>query len=158
MNCSQFVLELEEDLAAHPGLPEAIASRLAAHANGCEGCRQHWQTAVETRSLLSGLRRLDAGVPDPGFAANVGNRILARKARSAWERWRGLTIARRDLVVATVLFVITLGSFVYNFTHIERPNMDEAFALDVPHLNPQHPSDDHLRPRNADAMLNLMTP
>ncbi|MGH9393816.1 MAG: hypothetical protein ACRD1E_06565, partial [Terriglobales bacterium] len=68
------------------------------------------------------------------------------------------TVRSRDLVLASALFAATLSSFVYNFRRTERPNADEAMVLDVPHLNPMHPADDHVRPQLADVMLNLMNP
>jgi len=151
-DCREFVLALEEHLALHPGaLPADIPAPLGLHAAGCSACAQRWHTAGQSRSLMAALRG-PAVVDDPFF----WTRLQARMDGPS--RQRSFRVGGRELVLASALFAVTLGSFVYNFRRTERPNADEAIALDVPHLNPMHPADDHVRPQMADVMLNLMNP
>lgn len=157
MKCKVFEVTLEEWLEQGKGA--ALPQEMREHSAGCPRCRQGAEAALRSRILLSALRE-DGSQPDAaGFAERVAARIQQRGER-AWGRalWPGLRVAGRDLVLATALFGAMLGSFIYNFQRTERPNSDEAFALDVPHTNPMHPADDHARPRPADAMLSLMNP
>ncbi|MGH9466215.1 MAG: hypothetical protein ACRD1Y_02555 [Terriglobales bacterium] len=108
--------------------------------------------------LLANLRPepgADAAAPDPWFTKRVLARIERQSARTGRLQWR---IAGRDLALASMLFAATLGTFLYDFHRVERPNADEAIVLDVPHLNAMHPADSHVKPRLADAMMNLMNP
>ncbi|MGH9482337.1 MAG: hypothetical protein ACRD1L_09620 [Terriglobales bacterium] len=161
--CKQYVVALEDYLARHPGaLSASPPPPLASHAATCHACQRSWLTAARSRSLLASVRA--GGEPEPGadgtayFLTRLHARIREQEGRKAHAGLRGLRIAGRDLALAGVLFAFTLGSFVYNFQRTERPNADEAMVLDVPHLNALHPSDDHVRPQLADAMLNLMNP
>lgn len=160
--CRQFVVEAEDFLATHPeAAPLEVPPALRPHAAACRGCQARWLEASRSRRLLTPLREQAAAqrVPDPHFLTRVRGRIqLCQAQPSGWRDWLGLNIAARDLVIAAVLFFCTLSAFIYNFHRIERPNADEAMVLDVPHTNPQHPSDDHVRPGMADVMLNLMNP
>ncbi|HUX67105.1 MAG TPA: hypothetical protein VMV31_06425 [Terriglobales bacterium] len=162
MKCKQFVVALEDYLGRHPGaLAADLPHALQPHASACPRCQRRWSTAARSRLLLGGLRpspeAVEAGL-DPFFLTRLQARIYAQEHAPALFGLRGWQIAGRDLVLAAVLFAGTLGSFLYNFHRIETPNADEAMVLDVPHLNPQHPSDDHVRPKLADVMLNLMNP
>lgn len=160
MKCAAFKVQLEEWLER--GGAAALPGALRAHADGCARCRQGVEAALRSRVLLRALGRGVATEPSPYFAECVRARIQAAKRVQAWgQAWgwmSGLRVAGRDLVLATALFGLMLGSFIYNFQRTERPNSDEAMALDVPHTNPMHPADDHVRPRAADAMLSLMNP
>lgn len=159
MSCREFLGLLEDYLAQHPGsAPGAVPIRMGGHAQTCRRCQKRWETAVRSRGLLAGLRSNEEPPSDPYFLGRVRARIREQEARRANAGLRGLHVAGRDLVIAAALFATTLGSFVYNFRRTERPNADEAIVLDVPHLNPMHPSDDHVRPKAADVMLSLMNP
>ena len=161
MKCKQFVVALEDYLGRHSGVLAAeLPHALQPHASACRRCQQRWSTAARSRLLLGGLRHPPEAEPalDPYFFTRLQARIHAQQHAPSLFGLRGWQIAGRDLVLAAVLFAGTLGSFLYNFHRIETPNADEAMVLDVPHLNPQHPSDDHVRPKLADAMLNLMNP
>jgi len=154
-DCHEFVLALEDHLGLHPGeLPEAVPATLELHASNCPACAGRWREAARSRSLLAALRsQTSAAAMEDGY---FWTRLQA--ALEAAPRRRLIPVGGRDLVLASTLFAVTLGSFLYNFRRIERPNADEAIVLDVPHLNPMHPSDDHVRPQLADVMLNLMNP
>lgn len=160
--CRQFVAAVEEFFDTHPAArPLEPPPLLQEHVAGCPACRSRWQQACQSRRVLDPLRQTGRELEeaDPAFLLRLHRRIQQQQARAAG--WRGLfrlNIATRDLVLAAVLFLCTLGAFVYNFHRIERPNADEAMVLDVPHTNPQHPSDDHVQPGMADVMLNLMNP
>ena len=160
--CRQFAVDAEQFLATHPGpAPAEPPVQLRNHAAQCATCRVRWQDASRSRRLLAPWRELAAEKShvDPHFLTRLRVHIRQQQARPAgWRALRRLDVAGRDLRIAAVLFLCTLSAFVYTFQHIERPNADEAMVLDVPHLNPQHPSDDHVRPRMADVMLNLMNP
>jgi len=159
MKCRQFIVGVEEYLARHPGTPSRqVPLQLADHAEGCVGCRERWRVAVQSRVLLAGLRPESEPTPVPFFATRVQARIREQQTRQSASNWAGMNVAWKDLIIAGVLFASTLGSFVYNFRRVERPNVDEAIVLDVPHLNPQHPADDHVTPKPADVMLSLMNP
>lgn len=162
--CRQFAVDAEQFLATHTGLsPAEPPVQLRSHAAQCAPCRARWQDACRSRHLLAPLRELAAAADksnsDPHFLTRLRVRIRQQQARpTGWRTLRRLDVAGRDLLIAAVLFLCTLSAFVYTFHHIERPNADEAMVLDVPHLNPQHPTDDHARPGMADVMLNLMNP
>ena len=152
MRCRQFAIEVEGYLDRHPGpAPASVPTQFAGHARECAACAGAWAQAAASRSLLASMA--DATTPNdiPFMSARVHALIADRERRF-------LPVAWREMVVAAALFAVTLGSFVYNIRRTERPNIDEAIALDVPHLNPLHPSDDHLHPGNADVMLILMRP
>lgn len=153
MKCAACEVTLEEWMEIGEG--QLLPAELQEHIAGCVRCRSRVQAALRSRVLLRSLRAKEETVDSPYFAARVlaGIRQQARKPG-----WGGLRVAGRDLVLATALFGAMLGSFIYNFQRTERPNSDEAMALDVPHTNPMHPADDHARPRPADAMLSLMNP
>jgi len=150
--CHQFAMEVEAYLDRHPGpAPVAVPSQLAAHAGECTTCAEAWTQAAASRTLLSHLAEAPVS-EDTTYLATRVRALIADRER------RYLPVAWKEMAVAAVLFAFTLGSFVYNIRRTESPNIDEAIALDVPHLNPQHPSDDHQRPGRADVMLTLMQP
>ncbi|MGH9478435.1 MAG: hypothetical protein ACRD1A_04325 [Terriglobales bacterium] len=128
------------------------------HLETCRHCQADWERAARSRVLLASLRAepdASATEPDPWFARRVLARIERESARPGRLKWK---IAGRELALASMLFAATLGTFIYDFHRVERPNADEAIVLDVPHLNPMHPADSHLQPRMSDVMLNLMNP
>lgn len=159
MQCTEFILALEDHLACHPGPAGAEPPlRLRDHAEACWRCRDRWHTAAGSRLLLAELREPAQPTELPPYFLTRLRAEISRQSQPLPRGFRGLRIAARDLVVAALLFTGALGSFLYNFQRTERPNADEAMVLDVPHLNPAHPADDHIRPRNADVMLSLMNP
>lgn len=159
MKCSQFIVALEEYLARHPGSPpDSVPAQWEPHVQACDRCQRRWETAARSRRLLVGLGSVAEPASDPYFLTRVQARIREMQAHQAAAGLRGLHVAWRDVIIASALFASTLGSFVYNIRRTERPNADEAIVLDVPHLNPMHPSDDHIRPKAADVMMSLMNP
>lgn len=159
-HCRSFVLQLEEYLARHPDAltagSGAVPAQLAPHAQRCRSCRQRWRAAAASRTLLSPLRPPGEPATDPLFYGRLRARIATLEATRWHPGWAEVRL--RHLVLASVLFIAALGSFVYNLHRTETPNADEAMVLDVPHINPQHPADSHAQPRLADVMLNLMNP
>lgn len=160
--CRQFIVALEDYLARHPNsVAEAPPARLAEHADHCAKCQERWRVATRSRSLLASLRHpAEPGSEafDAHFLTRLNARVREQERQIAARGFFGLRVAGRDLTLAALLFACTLGSFVYNLQRTERPNADEAMVLDVPHLNPMHPADDHVHPQLADAMLSLMNP
>ncbi|MGH9412447.1 MAG: hypothetical protein ACRD0Y_01785 [Terriglobales bacterium] len=153
VECRSFVRAAEEFLASHPGAVTYTPARLASHLERCRRCLQRWQSALASRELLTSLRSEGELAADPYFYSRLRTRIGAMRRRSGMAEIRWLHLA-----LAMALFFVALGSFAYNLHRTETPNADEAMALDVPHINPQHPADSHAQPRLADAMLNLMNP
>lgn len=154
--CREFKVALETAWDRHGELtpPEGWSH----HLQRCSHCQADWERAARSRVLLANLRPEAAtggSEPDPWFTRRVMARIERQAAGRGQLQWR---IAGRDLALASMLFAATLGTFLYDFHRVERPNADEAIVLDVPHLNPMHPADSHARPRLADAMMNLMNP
>ncbi|MGH9468045.1 MAG: hypothetical protein ACRD1Y_11895 [Terriglobales bacterium] len=153
-NCRKFILAAEEFLDGHSGpAPLPIPASMNSHLASCTACRERWATVLRSRSLTLSLQTGEEPALDPYFYDRLRARIAAaRHGRARFEiRWR-------HVVLACALFLACLSSFAYDMHRTETPNADEAIALDVPHINPQHPSDSHLHPRLADAMLNLMNP
>lgn len=155
MKCGQFMRACEEYLDLHRDPSPRLPARLAEHVQTCRRCQSRWQTTVRARGLLALLRPEGELAPDPDFLARVRARIRDRQMR---RRWMAMRVAWRDLVIALVLFVSAAGLFTYNLRRTEQPNMGEAMALDVPHINPEHPADSHQKPQAADVLLNLMNP
>lgn len=151
--CRRFIREAEDFLATHPGALEATPARLVRHLGTCPPCMHRWRVMLASHCLLGSLQAEKEPAADPYFYERVRARIQALQPR-----YRRAEIRWLHLALAAALFIAALGSFAYNLHRTEMPNADEAMALDVPHLNPQHPADSHLRPRLADAMLNLMNP
>lgn len=148
---------VEDFLERQPAPGTELPAGLAEHAAGCRACATQIENALRSHWLLQALQA-EAEPADDYFGTRLRARLEALQAarRRGW--MRGLSVAGRDLALAAALFATMLGSFLYNFQRTERPNADEAMALDVPHLNPMHPSDDHLRPKPVDVMVNLMNP
>ena len=157
MKCGDFVLELEEFLAAHPGAPGTMPAHLKVHAEVCGACTARWRTAARSRLLLMELRPPEPPAADPYFLNRVRARIQAQRGRP-FATLAGLRVAWKDLIVAGALCAVTLGAFVYNLRRTERPNADEAIVLDVPHIDPHHPADSHRQPQTADALVSLIYP
>lgn len=151
--CRRFIREAEDFLATHPGTLGCTPARLGPHLGSCRACTHRWRVMLASHCLLSSLQAEKEPAADPYFYERVRARIQALQPR-----YRRTEIRWLHLALAAALFVAALGSFAYNLHRTEMPNADEAMALDVPHLNPQHPADSHVRPRLADAMLNLMNP
>jgi hypothetical protein len=156
--CHQFVLGIEDYLAQHPGPDVSLPSRLERHALRCRSCRKGWEEARRSRRLLAQLRLEGEPPAEPFFLTRVQARIEAEARRRAHSGLLGRPVRWRDVAIAGALFAATLCTFVYDVQRTERPNADEAIALDVPHLNPNHPAGSHVKPKLADAMLNLMNP
>ncbi len=156
--CRAFIMGMEEYLAQHAGPEPQLPSRLAAHAERCPACRGGWQDALRSRQLLAGLRLEGEPPAQPFFLARVRVRIQEEAERRARSRLLGRPVRWRDVAIAGALFAATLCTFVYDVHRTERPNVDEAMVLDVPHLNPNHPAASHVKPKLADVMLNLMNP
>ncbi|MGH9488421.1 MAG: hypothetical protein ACRD04_12645 [Terriglobales bacterium] len=145
---------MEDYLDGHPG-PAAASppEALGPHVEQCRRCGQRWTVAARSRKLLAPLQRSGEPPADPNFYARLRARIEGLEPR-----WRRAEIRWRHVVLAGVLFAMALGAFVYDMHQVETPNADEAMVLDVPHINPNHPVDSHVRPQLADAMENLMNP
>lgn len=156
MRCSGFIRRLEEYLASHPDSLR-VNGELGAHAAGCRRCAQALETALLSRALLASLREPLVEETEPAFFTRLHAHIDAESAQRA----RGFLqrpLAWRDLVAATLLLVVSLGSFVYDVQHTETPNVDEAMVLDVPHVHARHPSLDHLHATPTDVLLSLLNP
>ncbi|TAN21804.1 MAG: hypothetical protein EPN33_09070 [Acidobacteria bacterium] len=151
--CRRFIREAEDFLATHPGAAGGAPVRLAPHLGICRLCTRRWQVMLASHSLLHRLQAEKEPAADPYFYERLRARI-----QTLQPRYRRAEIRWLHLALAAALFVAALGSFAYNLQRTEMPNADEAMALDVPHINPQHPADSHVQPRLADAMLNLMNP
>ena len=160
MNCKQFLPHLETHWDRHAGEPAPRLPReLASHAEACPRCAARLRTGQLSRQLLFSLR---PPAPDATeserqtdlFVARLRRRLEQREAAPAWLHLR---VRWRDLAVAGAVFAITLTSFVYNVRRTETPDISEAEVLDVPHVNWQHPSDDH-RAGATDVFLSLLNP
>jgi hypothetical protein len=156
--CQEFVLGIEDYLAQHPGPEAQLPSRLEAHAQRCGRCREGWERAQRSRRLLAAVRVEGEPPAEPFFLTRVQARIEVEARRRTKAGLLGRPVRWRDVAIAGALFAATLCTFVYDVHRTERPNADEAIALDVPHLNPNHPAGSHVKPKLADAMLNLMNP
>jgi hypothetical protein len=157
--CRAFVLAVEDYLAQHPASQPQLPSRLEAHARDCARCRRGWETARQGRQLLAAIRVEGERPTEPFFLTRVQARIAQEEQRRAQAAgFLGRPVRWRDVAIAGAFFAATLCTFVYDVHRTEAPNADEAIALDVPHLNPNHPAGSHVRPKLADAMLNLMNP
>ena len=155
MKCRQVQLDFEGRLDAVPGSSsEPLGRDLQAHLESCARCAAEVTAAQQSQWLLGALRREGEPPADPYFFTRLQAR-LRTEARPSITFWH-LGVGRRDLLVATLIFLVSLGSFVYDVHRIEQPNADEAIALDVPHVNVQHPADDH-RADSQDVMLSLLT-
>jgi len=156
MKCRQVQLAFEDRLDALPGVAaEPLGRDIQAHLELCEVCAAEVRRAQQSRMLLSALRREAEPAADPFFFTRLQARLRAQ-ARPVVSFWH-LGVGRRDLLVAMLIFLVSLGSFVYDVHRIERPSADEAIALDVPHVNTQHPSDDHRAADSQDVMLSLLS-
>lgn len=156
MSCSRFVRGLEEYLDSHPETLQ-VNGELGAHASRCRRCRSVMDDALRSRLLLVSLRAPQEESTDPYFLTRLHARIEAESA----QRPLGFLqrrLAWRDVLAATLLFAVSLGSFVYDVHHTETPNVDEAMVLDVPHVHPQHPLLDHRHTTPTDVLLSLLNP
>lgn len=154
MSCKEFLRALEDHWDRHSAAERPVLTgELASHAEGCSRCAERVRTGLQSRQLLFSLR--EERPVDPFFVVRVRQRIASEAgAGSAWRRWR---VQWRDLLVAGAIFVITLTSFVYDVHRTETPDISEAEVLDVPHVNWQHPADDHTAGA-TDVFLSLLNP
>jgi hypothetical protein len=157
MTCRQFRLASEEFLDRHgnpsPGPPPA---ELQHHITACVTCAGQWERALKSRVLLASLRAPEPPV-DPYFMQRLQAHLqAATAAREAIRRPWQLAVGMRQFVAVASIFVVTIAMFVFDMARIERPNVDEAIVLDVPHADALHPADDHLRVDRADVILSLL--
>lgn len=160
MNCKQFLRHVETHWDRHAGEPAPHLPReLASHAEACPRCAARLRTGQLSRHLLFSLRPPAAA--DPAETERQTDLFVARLRRRLEQReaaaWPYLRVRWRELAVAGAMFAITLTSFIYNVRRTETPDISEAEVLDVPHVNWQHPSDDH-RAGATDVFLSLLNP
>jgi hypothetical protein len=157
MKCRSFIPALEEYFDTHPDATstQQLSRELASHVGVCAECKASYRQALQSRVLLASLRasrRPDS--EDPYFLTRVKARIAAQQARRFWP----FVVAWRDVITAVAIFLITLGTFVYDIHRVETPHADEAIAVDAPHVNTAHPADDHEIASAQDVMVTLLTP
>ena len=156
MTCRNFRTALEEYFDTRPAVgPSAsggLSRDLSDHVRTCKHCAGEYRDAVRSRILLSSLKDEAQPQADPYFFTRLQARI--REQARSFSVWR-LPLGVRDVVAVVAVFLIMLGTFIFNFQRLESPNIDEAIAVDVPHVNALHPSDDH-QPHSEDVMLSLL--
>lgn len=156
MRCSRFKRGLEDYLANHPDSLQ-VNGALGVHAARCLRCRVLLDDAMRSRLLLSALRIPREETVDPYFLTRLHARIATESTGRSY-RFLERHLAWPDVLAATLLFAVSLGSFVYGVHHTEAPNVDEAMVLDVPHIHPQHPLLDHRHTTPTDVLYSLLNP
>lgn len=155
MTCRHFQITLENYLESHaePPLPP-ITGESGRHMKECPSCAVAFDRALRSRRLLHTLRQDASPYADAYFLTRLRARIeAASEPRPAWP---AVLRPGRELLVASCLFLLTLGTFVYNVHRVEAPSIGEAIALDAPHVHARHPNLDH-HLRKVDLLLSVLT-
>jgi predicted anti-sigma-YlaC factor YlaD len=154
MTCRSFILALEDYFDTHPE-GARLSRELSQHVAACPACAARYREAAQSRVLMASLRAArPAPQEDPYFLTRVKALIASQEQVRGWLPFR---VVWRDVLGALAIFLVTLGTFVYDVHRVESPSVDEAIAVNVPHASADHPAQDHL-PDGQNVMLTLLQP